>query len=333
MLYNPTIITAKLSLLALYLRILRSQRTLRYCIYITMVVLSLFYAAAFTAYGILAIPRPGQNLLQLMLSRNAVRETELGIVQGAINMTSDLCILVLPISTVLELQLPLRKKIGVLSVFMTGLLAFVAAAIGLSTRVHMSRTDDVTWKLVTVYMWNVIELTVGVVCGSLPAFAGFFRHHLPLLQSITSRFYNLGHSIRLPRNKHHSGELENVEQLIPQHPQYGLRDHEKGQAYSLFTAKYSSRGLKSSNNLYEGKSRNCNNTRATRRDYYECRESHQQVSVQHPTATYHRPNDTSALTALPPWPSFSSDAHPQQDSFTDSSNVEAASKHRWWRLD
>ena len=34
---------------------------------------------------------------------------------------------------------------------------------------------------------SVIELTVGVICGCLPTFPGFFRHHLPLLRSLVSR--------------------------------------------------------------------------------------------------------------------------------------------------
>lgn len=32
-----------------------------------------------------------------------------------------------------------------------------------------------------------IELTLGVICGCLPSFPGFFRHEFPLLRSIISR--------------------------------------------------------------------------------------------------------------------------------------------------
>lgn len=35
---------------------------------------------------------------------------------------------------------------------------------------------------------SIFELTVGVICGCLPSFPGFFRHHFPLLRSIVSRF-------------------------------------------------------------------------------------------------------------------------------------------------
>lgn len=34
---------------------------------------------------------------------------------------------------------------------------------------------------------RIIELTVGVICGCLPTFPGFFKHHFPLLRSAVSR--------------------------------------------------------------------------------------------------------------------------------------------------
>lgn len=36
-------------------------------------------------------------------------------------------------------------------------------------------------------MISIVELTVGVICGCLPTFPGFFRHHFPSLRSIVSR--------------------------------------------------------------------------------------------------------------------------------------------------
>lgn len=61
MLYSPSILMAKLSLLLLYLQIFRSNLKLRYCIYISMVFLTLFYAGMLIAYAVLSIPKPGQS--------------------------------------------------------------------------------------------------------------------------------------------------------------------------------------------------------------------------------------------------------------------------------
>lgn len=122
MLYSPTILMAKLSLLSLYLQIFRPNQALRYCIYFGMVFLTLFYAATFTAYGVLSIPRPGQSQLESILSVNTAKDIPLGIAQGAVNVVTDFYILLIPIPGVLNLQLPRAKKIGVLAIFMTGTL-------------------------------------------------------------------------------------------------------------------------------------------------------------------------------------------------------------------
>lgn len=121
-LYSPSVLFAKLSLLILYLRIFRPNDGLRYCIYFSMVLLSLFYSATFTAYAILSIPRRGQTQLESIESANTAKDIPLGIAQGVFSVASDFYIFCLPIPVVWKLQLPRRKKIGVLAIFMTGLL-------------------------------------------------------------------------------------------------------------------------------------------------------------------------------------------------------------------
>lgn len=113
---------AKLSLLLLYLRIFHSNVKLRYCIYVTMSWLSLFYCGAFIALAILAIPRPGQSLQAAAHSAEAARSTQLVIAQSAVGVATDFLIFCLPIPVLWKLQLPLRKRIGVLAIFTTGLL-------------------------------------------------------------------------------------------------------------------------------------------------------------------------------------------------------------------
>lgn len=81
--------------------------------------------------------------------------------------------------------------------------ACISSVVGLWYRAGVDAWGDVTYKLVPVLIWvsvwilqenqamltstSIIELTVGVICGCLPAFPGFFKHHFPLLRSIVSR--------------------------------------------------------------------------------------------------------------------------------------------------
>ena len=68
------------------------------------------------------IPRPGQSLLAAFRSLNTAKGISLSIAQSIAGVAIDFFIFCLPIPVVWSLQLPLRKKIGVLTVFMTGLL-------------------------------------------------------------------------------------------------------------------------------------------------------------------------------------------------------------------
>ena len=113
---------AKLSLLLLYNRIFCANVKLRYCIYVNMGFIFLFYCGIFIGLAILSVPRPEQSQLGAMFSGNTDKATPLGTAQGAVGVGTDFLVFCLPLSVIWKLQLPLRKKIGVLAIFMTGLL-------------------------------------------------------------------------------------------------------------------------------------------------------------------------------------------------------------------
>ncbi|KAL8816421.1 MAG: hypothetical protein Q9223_004561 [Gallowayella weberi] len=184
--YSPAILMAKLSLLSLYLEVFGPDQRLRYAIYFGLVFVTLFYTATFVAFCVLAIPRPGQSLIGVLLSKDFASLIPISVVQGAANVASDFYIFLLPIPGVLQLQMPTKKKIGVCAIFATGSLACLASIMGLYYRTKLKRDSDVTWSLVDVLIWVVVELHAGVMCGCMPAFAGFFNYYLPLLRSFGS---------------------------------------------------------------------------------------------------------------------------------------------------
>lgn len=121
-LYSPTILMAKLSLLFLYLRIFRPNVRLRYFIYFGIVFNILFYTSATVAFFIIYMPREGESLFTLLYRPRMRVGITVAIVQGAVNVASDLYILCLPIPGVWQLQAPLSKKIGISAIFLTGVL-------------------------------------------------------------------------------------------------------------------------------------------------------------------------------------------------------------------
>ena len=79
-----------------------------------------FYLAVLVANMIFSTPRPGQSWQQAAVSEQGT--LALSIPQAVGGLIIDLFILILPIVAVSKLQLPPRRKLGVILIFMSGAL-------------------------------------------------------------------------------------------------------------------------------------------------------------------------------------------------------------------
>lgn len=120
--YNLTAFLTKLSLLLLYLRIFKPNKTTRYAVYLGVVVNFLFYLSTFIVMASFCIPRPHQSFLETIFGQRCQRANDLSYPQGIFGVVSDFYIFFLPMPAVFQLNLPMRKKIGVALIFMTGFL-------------------------------------------------------------------------------------------------------------------------------------------------------------------------------------------------------------------
>ncbi len=71
---------------------------------------------------IIITPRRGETWPEHLLSKEDKRSAILPVPASSFGVVIDLVILLLPIIAVMQLQLPTRRKIGVICIFMTGLL-------------------------------------------------------------------------------------------------------------------------------------------------------------------------------------------------------------------
>lgn len=122
MVYGPTIFFAKASLLLLVLRVFSPDRWTRYSIYFGLTTTFAFHLGTTVAFGALCIPRRGESWPEGLFSTHCGKAISMTYIQGTFNVVSDFYILIIPIPVVVRLQLPLRKKVGVCAIFMTGLL-------------------------------------------------------------------------------------------------------------------------------------------------------------------------------------------------------------------
>ena len=90
--------------------------------WIGITITTVFYVAASITQIVLTIPRKGESWL-LHANSHAERAAQMnGIPFAAVGLVIDVYLLILPIKAVMDLQLPLKRKIGVGMVFLTGLL-------------------------------------------------------------------------------------------------------------------------------------------------------------------------------------------------------------------
>lgn len=105
-------------MLLLYLRIFEFSKILRNLIYFIIGFLILFYLAYIASYaaGEVLCANQGGPTAAFCHTRT------FSVVQGAVNVAADFYVLCLPIAEVCKLHLGVRQKIGVIAIFMAGLL-------------------------------------------------------------------------------------------------------------------------------------------------------------------------------------------------------------------
>lgn len=102
----PTMLCVKLSLLLLYLRIFAPDKATRYLIYLGITI-------CIGAYSTLMFLAIFLNVVLLIATNKAL---------GVVNLSSDVYIFFVPMAAIMKLPLSTKKKVGVMLIFMAGIM-------------------------------------------------------------------------------------------------------------------------------------------------------------------------------------------------------------------
>ncbi|KAI1733402.1 hypothetical protein F4680DRAFT_464042 [Xylaria scruposa] len=149
----------------------------------------LFYGAIFLSFILACIPRA-------KISNPAIPgiclDTHASIIAtSAINVVSDFTILITPLVSIWQLQMPIKKKLSVATVFGVGVLANVTSIVRLYYSIALTRTTDVTWAIVPVASWALGEFTTVILVACFPYFPRLLQHFFPKNQN-TGYLFNFG---------------------------------------------------------------------------------------------------------------------------------------------
>jgi hypothetical protein len=90
---------------------------------IGMVAITLFYMACFVTSMVHCMPRNGEGWLsQGAKERCAQPELQVSVIQGIFGVISDFYLLVIPMMQVSRLRVTTSQKVGLVGLFLTGLL-------------------------------------------------------------------------------------------------------------------------------------------------------------------------------------------------------------------
>ncbi|KAH8779760.1 hypothetical protein F5883DRAFT_406988 [Diaporthe sp. PMI_573] len=99
-------------------------------------------------------------------------------VTGALNIVSDVVVLLLPVRNVLKLQLPLYRRLVLLATFALGLFTCVISMIRLGTLSNLSSGDfrDTPYAIMQTVIWSGLEPSVAVILACVPLMRPLVLH-------------------------------------------------------------------------------------------------------------------------------------------------------------
>jgi hypothetical protein len=176
--YIPTTILSKLTLCFFYYR-LSPSRWYQYTVYFTgflctTSLVGIWFSVLFACKPIAA----GWDV-RLSVDADCINRPPIYITQAAFGCVTDLMLLLLPVPTVIGLQMSTRQKLGLLGLFAIGSITLVTSIVRLVLLLPSLSNPDQSWSLAEGCLWVIIEANLLIMCGSLPTLRVFLKNVAP----------------------------------------------------------------------------------------------------------------------------------------------------------
>ncbi|CZT46354.1 uncharacterized protein RSE6_06767 [Rhynchosporium secalis] len=183
LLYLSSITFTKLSLLLFFRRIFPDSRfrmaTLLVGAFIVTSNIALFMALALQCMPVHGI---WTNWMYKVPPVKCINVFAAVYAAAGMSITHDVIILVMPIPTLLGLNLGIKKKANLMVMFGVGSFVIVASVIRLPSLMKMGTSSDPSFDQAPVAFWTGLEVSVGIICACLPACRSLIGYYFPRLQ-------------------------------------------------------------------------------------------------------------------------------------------------------
>ncbi|OCL14895.1 hypothetical protein AOQ84DRAFT_423185 [Glonium stellatum] len=160
---------AKVAILLFIIRIFPrvAAPKIAYCIYFGLILNCLFYVTLFIYTVVMCAPRPDANG-QLPLKCDGHLRMTLGVACASINAVLDIYVLCVAIPAIWSLQMPMKRKIGVVLILCTGTASCACSIVALYLRVALGN-EDPSRRQVLPLVITILEPLIGIITACLPA--------------------------------------------------------------------------------------------------------------------------------------------------------------------
>ncbi|KAL5342923.1 hypothetical protein BJX70DRAFT_239945 [Aspergillus crustosus] len=108
---------------------------------------------------------------------------------STINIFTDVLVTILPMPLIWKLQLPVRQRLAVISIFGLGIMVDVAGSVRtVYVWKSMIASYDTTWEGWPVLLAATIEINIGLICTSAPVLRPLVNFCIPRLLGSTHRY-------------------------------------------------------------------------------------------------------------------------------------------------
>ncbi|KAK8128726.1 hypothetical protein PG984_009834 [Apiospora sp. TS-2023a] len=171
---------AKGSILLFYLRIFPSK-PMRMAIW-GVFAFTIGYSLASALVNVFSCnPIQGSWRLEESATAVCINRPAFYFAQASFGIATDIATVILPLPMLRSLHLPLKQKIGVSVVLTMGAFVCVVSIIRLQSLYTLLTDSDLTINTVNALMWVILELTLSIIGGSIPALKPFAQRHCPIL--------------------------------------------------------------------------------------------------------------------------------------------------------
>ncbi|GAP83174.2 hypothetical protein SAMD00023353_0401820 [Rosellinia necatrix] len=175
-LFSLSSLFVKTALLALYLRVFAPSVSARMMIWVGVAAIVVFYIVSiilnicFCVPISMTTPVPDRDewAKKLKASNCSQPVYNLNAAVGLFGVVSDLYVLIIPVTMVYKLRIPRNRKIGILAIFLTGLLAVALSITSTAFRFLQLESYDFTWDSIPSYTLRAAELNIGLICNCMP---------------------------------------------------------------------------------------------------------------------------------------------------------------------